>query len=590
MAQEPTEETLETDLIAEDQSDPSLSRSGSFSRLNARAPEFVPRTNRTAQIHHHQPHHHHHHHRGPPLVHQLYVPVVHHQASPPAFEYYGGGYGGGEQEVVQAAPVEVEAPAPAREGLSDEVVQKITKQVEYYFSDANLATTEHLMRFITKDPEGFVPISIVASFKKIKALVNSHSLLADALRTSSKLVVSEDGKKVRRQVSFTGADMEELQTRIVVAENLPEDHSYQNLVKIFSVVGGVKTIRTCYPQVTNGTTTAAPRSSKMDVLLSNKLHAFVEYETVEQAEKAVIKLNDERNWRSGLRVRLMLKCMPKHEKVRGRKSSHEADGQVEEDELTTPDHPNEKQPEDAPQPSESSPDHIGEEYMNSREGGGKKGGRGRGRGNRGRGRVLHGQGQHHHHNSNRGGGGGHPVGTPPSNIPAGVHLEHRLPPGPRMPDGTRGFAMGRGKPASCKLFEGLAKLKLSFQNNPEGRISSPQIGFLTKHLSVLYDLERGNSLVKGSFDVDRVLQFKSTHDVKSQQGKVAMVANLGDLQRVCLEQLSGPHVGRLEEKQEEEVKRVLSINGILKGQLMNGLCTVQYKDNDLNLRYCYKDE
>ncbi|KAK1314500.1 hypothetical protein QJS10_CPA06g01503 [Acorus calamus] len=448
MAQEPIEEILETDLIVEDQSDPSLSRSGSFSRLNARAPEFVPRTNRTAQIHHQQPHHHHHHHhhRGPPLVHQLYVPVVHHQAPPPAFEYYSGGYGGGEQEVVQAAPVEVETPAPAREGLSDEVVQKITKQVEYYFSDANLATTEHLMRFITKDPEGFVPISIVASFKKIKALVNSHSMLADALRTSSKLVVSEDGKKVRRQVSFTGADMEELQTRIVVAENLPEDHSYQNLVKIFSVVGGVKTIRTCYPQVTNGTTTAAPRSSKMDVLLSNKLHAFVEYETVEQAEKAVIELNDERNWRSGLRVRLMLKCMPKHEKVRGRKSSHEADGRVEEDELTTH-HPNEKQPEDAPQPSESSPDHMGEEYMNSREGGGKKGGRGRGRGNRGRGRVLHGQGQHHHHNSNRGGGGGggHPVGTP-SNIPAGVHLEHRLPPGPRMPDGTRGFAMGRGKP------------------------------------------------------------------------------------------------------------------------------------------------
>jgi La-related protein 7 len=27
--------------------------------------------------------------------------------------------------------------------------------VEYYFSDINLATTEHLMRFITKDPEGY---------------------------------------------------------------------------------------------------------------------------------------------------------------------------------------------------------------------------------------------------------------------------------------------------------------------------------------------------------------------------------------------------------------------------------------------------
>lgn len=27
--------------------------------------------------------------------------------------------------------------------------------MEYYFSDVNLATTDHLMRFINKDPEGF---------------------------------------------------------------------------------------------------------------------------------------------------------------------------------------------------------------------------------------------------------------------------------------------------------------------------------------------------------------------------------------------------------------------------------------------------
>jgi La-related protein 7 len=30
-----------------------------------------------------------------------------------------------------------------------------TSQVEFYFSDINLATTEHLMKFITKDPDGF---------------------------------------------------------------------------------------------------------------------------------------------------------------------------------------------------------------------------------------------------------------------------------------------------------------------------------------------------------------------------------------------------------------------------------------------------
>lgn len=77
-------------------------------------------------------------------------------------------------------------------------------------------------------------------------------------------VVSEDGKKVKRTSQFTDRDREELQVnlnitkaslyllstiyeflllftvlqgRTVVAENLPDDHSYQNLEKIFGVVG-----------------------------------------------------------------------------------------------------------------------------------------------------------------------------------------------------------------------------------------------------------------------------------------------------------------------------------------------------------------
>ncbi|KAK8950910.1 hypothetical protein KSP39_PZI003925 [Platanthera zijinensis] len=58
-----------------------------------------------------------------------------------------------------------------------------------------------------------VPISVVASFKKIKALVHNNLLLANALKTSSKLIISEDGKKVRRTQPFTESDVEELQER-----------------------------------------------------------------------------------------------------------------------------------------------------------------------------------------------------------------------------------------------------------------------------------------------------------------------------------------------------------------------------------------
>lgn len=46
----------------------------------------------------------------------------------------------------------------------------------------------------------------------------------------------------------------------------------------------------------------------------------------------------------------------------------------------------------------------------------------------------------------------------------------------------------------------------------------------------------------------------------------------------------------LEEKEDEEEKKLLSVNGIVKGQVLNGLCTAQYDDEELRLRYAYKDE
>uniref|UniRef100_A0A8R7QC11 HTH La-type RNA-binding domain-containing protein n=1 Tax=Triticum urartu TaxID=4572 RepID=A0A8R7QC11_TRIUA len=127
------------------------------------------------------------------------------------------------------------------------------------------------MRFISKDPQGYVPISVIAGFKKIKALVHNNPMLAAALRTSSKLVVSGDGKRVKRRHPFTESDMQEFQSRIVVAENLPGDPSYQNLMKIFSAVGSVRTIRTCYPQTPNGPGPATNRSAKLDMLFANKV-------------------------------------------------------------------------------------------------------------------------------------------------------------------------------------------------------------------------------------------------------------------------------------------------------------------------------
>ncbi|KAH7681191.1 hypothetical protein IHE45_05G044000 [Dioscorea alata] len=156
---------------------------------------------------------------------------------------------------------------------------------------------------------------------------------------------------------------------------------------------------------------------------------------------------------------------------------------------------------------------------------------------------------------------------------------------------------------SCRLFDRLAKLKLSFQNDKRGEVSSPQIGFLTKNLSVLYDVESRNALLKGSLDLAGCLQLRASHDVKEQQGEVSLIADLVDpsykfelasavpfsgLPRATLRFPQGEL--SVEERENEEAQRELSWSGILKGQILNGVCTAVYKENDVNLRYCYKDE
>jgi La-related protein 7 len=191
--------------------------------------------------------------------------------------------------------------------VTEELKAKIVKQVEFYFSDTNLPTDHHLMKYVKKDPQGFVPIPVVASFKKIKNLVKNHGVVAAALRNSLQLVVSEDGKKVRRLHPLPEIDLEEVQARTVVAENLPIDYSVEKLEELFGKVGSVKMVRICHPEAPNGGNQTAVKLPKSDMVISNKLHALVEYETVDLAEKAVAELTDERNWRSGLRVRLLLR-------------------------------------------------------------------------------------------------------------------------------------------------------------------------------------------------------------------------------------------------------------------------------------------
>uniref|UniRef100_A0A0E0AEX9 RRM domain-containing protein n=1 Tax=Oryza glumipatula TaxID=40148 RepID=A0A0E0AEX9_9ORYZ len=267
-------------------------------------------------------------------------------------------------------------------------------------------------------------------------------MLVKALRTSTKLIVSDDGKKVRRRQPFTEKHKEELQSRMIIAENLPEDSSRNSLEKIFGVVGSVKNIKMCHPQEPS-----TARASKSDTLVSNKMHALVEYESSQQAEKAVEKLNDERNWRKGLRVRTVLRRSPKSV-MRLKRTEFDLNSDDEQSPMSSDLSPTATATAAELSAEAAGHDQGGEQQMmmnSSKKGGGwARGGRGK----------LQVAAPHSPQSAPAGSVGHFEPASPRHKLPASPRHKcpssPRQPPphahGPRMPDGTRGFTMGRGKP------------------------------------------------------------------------------------------------------------------------------------------------
>lgn len=70
----------------------------------------------------------------------------------------------------------------------------IKKQIEYYFSEENLCRDFFLRRKM--DPEGYLPITLIASFHRVQALTNNISLIVEAISSSDKIELAS-GFKVR---------------------------------------------------------------------------------------------------------------------------------------------------------------------------------------------------------------------------------------------------------------------------------------------------------------------------------------------------------------------------------------------------------
>ncbi|CAN6909828.1 unnamed protein product [Brassica oleracea] len=323
-------------------------------------------------------------------------------------------------------PVETEVAVVS----NDDFQSMLLLQVEYYFSDENLPTDKFLLNAMKKNKKGFVPISSIATFHKMKKLTRDLDLIVSALKESSFLVVSSDGKKVKRLSPLPEARDPKVFT--VLVENLPEDHSDENIRAIFGKAGSIKSVSICDPNAAE----ESEKGCKKDKFIRTRLHAFVEYETVEAAEKAAATLNNEQDWRNGLRVKLLEQAVKYAQRRPARK---EVDPEK--------DNTGRVHDQTGGEENRNSNEHQHHRHHHSdtptdNDGGDKNGnkartrGRGRRQNHQGSNGIVHGtspsSSSSFHHNYNH----HHPVEV------------SKRPPGPKMPDGTRGFTMGRGKPLS----------------------------------------------------------------------------------------------------------------------------------------------
>lgn len=129
----------------------------------------------------------------------------------------------------------------AIEELPSKLEANIIRQVEYYFGDANLNRDKFLLEQISKDEEGWVPLSVLLTFKRLAALSTDIEIIVNALIKSdeSLLEISEDKLKIRRHPErpipeHNEERRKEIMSRTVYAKGFPLDIEMTELIDFFS--------------------------------------------------------------------------------------------------------------------------------------------------------------------------------------------------------------------------------------------------------------------------------------------------------------------------------------------------------------------
>ncbi|XP_076029951.1 uncharacterized protein LOC143018470 [Oratosquilla oratoria] len=167
----------------------------------------------------------------------------------------------------------------------DELMGKIVAQVEFYFSDSNVAKDKFLLKHIRRNKEGYVSLKLVSSFKKVKQLTKDWRVVMYALnKISTKIQINDVGTKIRRVDPLPEIDDIPV-TRAVLALSLPMDKpSIESVSQLFTSCGEIAFIRVLRA---GGTIPQDIKSLAAKYPTLNECNsAWIEFETPEAAKAA----------------------------------------------------------------------------------------------------------------------------------------------------------------------------------------------------------------------------------------------------------------------------------------------------------------